>query len=199
MIKPKTALLLLHEIYGINQHMKHVIHTFSSSTIDVICPNLLHRSSPFHYDEETEAYSHFLKNVGFQQGIQHIEDMLAELRNNYMHVGILGFSVGATLAWLCSEDHKIDFVIGCYGSRIRDYTNIVPTCPTLLLFPSNETSFSVSALINNLQSKGQPLVNIKQLNGEHGFLDPFSAKYNEEAADQGYQMINSFLQNITEK
>ncbi|MGG2066201.1 dienelactone hydrolase family protein [Bacillus sp. S14(2024)] len=198
-MKQKTALLLLHEIYGINQHMEHVIHTFSSSTIDVICPNLLHRSSPFHYDEETEAYSYFLKNVGFQQGIQHIEGMLTELRNKYTHVGILGFSVGATIAWLCSQDRGIDFVIGCYGSRIRDYTNIVPTCPTLLLFPSNETSFSVSALIDSLQNKSQPLLTIKQFNGEHGFLDPFSPKYNEAAAEQGYQMIHSFLQNIAEK
>ncbi|MEI4830616.1 dienelactone hydrolase family protein [Bacillus sp. FJAT-53711] len=198
-MKQKTALLLLHEIYGINQHMEHVIHTFSSSTIDVVCPNLLHRPIPFHYTEETEAYSYFIKHVGFQRGKQHIEDMLVELRNNYTYVGILGFSVGATLAWLCSEDCRIDFVIGCYGSRIRDYTNIVPTCPTLLLFPATETSFLVSTVIDNLQNKGHSLLNIKQLNGEHGFLDPFSAKYNEEAADQGYQMIHSFLQNITEK
>ncbi|MFD0768793.1 dienelactone hydrolase family protein [Bacillus sp. CGMCC 1.60114] len=198
-MKQKTALLLLHEIYGINQHMEHIIHTFSSSTIDVICPNLLHQSFPFHYEEEEAAYSHFIKHVGFQQGKQHIENVLAELRNNYTYVGILGFSVGATLAWLCSEDRRIDFIIGCYGSRIRDYTNIVPTCPTLLLFPTNESSFSVSALIDSLQNKSQPLLTIKQFNGEHGFLDPFSPKYNEEAADQGYQMIHSFLQNITEK
>lgn len=198
-MKQKTALLLLHEIYGINQHMGHVIHTLSSATIDVICPNLLQRSSPFHYDKESEAYLHFMKNVGFQQGKQQIEDMLAELRNNYTYVGVLGFSVGATIAWLCSEDSRIDFVIGCYGSRIRDYTNIVPKCKALLLFPTNETSFSVSTLIESLQSKGHPLLNIKQFNGEHGFLDPFSSAYNQEAANQGYEMIRSFLQNITEK
>ena len=198
-MKQKTALLLLHEIYGVNQHMEHVIRTFSSSTIDVICPNLLQRSSPFHYDEEPEAYLHFIKNVGFQQGKQQIEDMLTELRNNYTYVGVLGFSVGATIAWLCSEDSRIDFVIGCYGSRIRDYINIVPKCPALLIFPANETSFSVSTLIESLQDKGHPLLHIKQLNGEHGFLDPFSTAYNEEAANQGCEMIRSFLQNITEK
>ncbi|ENQ3080290.1 dienelactone hydrolase family protein [Bacillus sp. WLY-B-L8] len=198
-MKKKTALLLLHEIYGINQHMKHVICTFSSSTIDVVCPNLLYRSTSFHYDEESEAYLYFMKNVGFQQGKQQIEDMLTELRNNYTYVGVLGFSVGATIAWLCSEDSRIDFVIGCYGSRIRDYTNIVPKCPAFLLFPANETSFSVSALIESLQSKGHPFLKIKQLNGEHGFLDPFSTAYNAETASQGYEMIHSFLQNIIEK
>ena len=197
-MKQKIALLLLHEIYGVNQHMEHVIRTFSSSTIDVICPNLLYRSLPFHYDEESEAYLYFIKNVGFQQGKLQIEDMLTELRNNYTYVGILGFSVGATIAWLCSEDSRIDFVIGCYGSRIRDYTNIVPKCRTLLLFPANETSFSVSTLIESLQSKGHSRLHIKQLNGEHGFLDPFSKAYNEEAANQGYEMIRSFLKNITE-
>lgn len=198
-MEQKTAILLLHEIYGINEHMEHVIQTFSSSTIDVVCPNLLQRSSPFHYDEEPEAYLHFIKNVGFQQGKQQIDSLLTELQNNYASVGVLGFSVGATIAWLCSEDSRIDFVIGCYGSRIRDYTNIVPKCPAFLLFPANETSFSVSALIESLQSKGHPFLKIKQLNGEHGFLDPFSTAYNEETASQGYEMIHSFLQNIIEK
>ncbi|WP_242224114.1 dienelactone hydrolase family protein [Bacillus cereus group sp. BfR-BA-01380] len=194
-MEQKTAILLLHEIYGINQHMKHVIQTFSSSTIDVVCPNLLQRSSPFHYDQETEAYLYFMKNIGFEQGKQQIDSVLAELRNNYASVGVLGFSVGATIAWLCSEDSRIDFVIGCYGSRIRDYTNIVPKCRALLLFPANETSFSVPAVIEGLQNKDYPLLYIKQLNGKHGFLDPFSSAYNEEAANEGYEMIRSFLQN----
>ncbi|HDX9580067.1 TPA: dienelactone hydrolase family protein [Bacillus pseudomycoides] len=198
-MKQKTAILLLHEIYGINQHMKSVIQTLSSSTIDVVCPNLLQHSSPFHYDQETEAYLYFMNNIGFEQGKQQINSMLTELRNNYASVGVLGFSVGATIAWLCSEDSRIDFVIGCYGSRIRDYTNIVPKCPTLLLFPANETSFSVSALIESLQSKGHPFLKIKQLNGDHGFLDPFSTAHNDVAANQGYEMIHSFLQNIIEK
>ncbi|MDC2865785.1 dienelactone hydrolase family protein [Bacillus sp. BP-3] len=198
-MEQKTAILLLHEIYGINQHMKHVIQTLSSSTIDVVCPNLLQRSTPFHYDQETEAYLHFMNNIGFEQGKQQIDSTLTELRNNYAFVGVLGFSVGATIAWLYSEDSRIDFVIGCYGSRIRDYTNIVPKCRALLLFPANETSFSVSALIESLQDKGHQLLNIKQLNGEHGFLDPFSTAYNDQIADQGYEMIRSFLQNITEK
>lgn len=198
-MEQKTAILLLHEIYGINEHIEHVIQTFSSSTIDVICPNLLQRSFPFHYDQETEAYLHFMDNVGFEKGKQQIDSLLTELQNNYASVGVLGFSVGATIAWLCSEDSRIDFVIGCYGSRIRDYTNIVPKCRSLLLFPANETSFSVSALIKNLQSKGHPFLKMKQLNGEHGFLDPFSTAYNDEAANQGYEMIHSFLQNIIEK
>ncbi|WP_020060547.1 dienelactone hydrolase family protein [Bacillus sp. 123MFChir2] len=198
-MKQKTALLLLHEIYGINQHMEHVIQTFSSSAIDVVCPNLLQRSSPFHYDQETEAYLHFINNIGFKKGKQQIDSLLTELRNNYASVGILGFSVGATIAWVCSEDSRIDFVIGCYGSRIRDYINIVPKCPTLLLFPANEISFSVSALIESLQSKGHPFLKIKQLNGEHGFLDPFSKAYNKEATTQGYEIVRSFLQDITEK
>ncbi|MEH6889387.1 dienelactone hydrolase family protein [Bacillus sp. JJ864] len=198
-MEQKTAILLLHEIYGINEHIEHVIQTFSSSTIDVVCPNLLQRYSPFDYDQETEAYLHFMNNIGFEKGKQQIDSLLTELQNNYASVGVLGFSVGATIAWLCSEDTRIDFVIGCYGSRIRDYTNIVPKCPALLLFPANETSFSVSALIGSLQDKSHQLLNIKQLNGEHGFLDPFSKAYNKEAATQGYEIIRSFLQDITEK
>ncbi|PGZ15303.1 hypothetical protein COE47_31240, partial [Bacillus thuringiensis] len=83
--------------------------------------------------------------------------------------------------WLCSNNPKLDFIIGCYGSRIRDYVHMKPACATLLIFPEKEISFSVSALTKTLQQQDNPLLEIKQLQGEHGFLNPYTEKYNEHS------------------
>ncbi|EJV61273.1 hypothetical protein BWGOE4_13720 [Bacillus mycoides] len=192
-MKKKLALVALHEIYGVNDHMQHVIDRFTSSHINVFCPNLLQSQHAFHYNDEEKAYQHFMNHIGFDDGKEQIEELITSLSSSYTHIGLLGFSVGATIAWLCSNNSKIDFIIGCYGSRIRDYVHIKPTCATLLIFPEQEASFSVSSLMQTLQQQNNPLLEINQLHGEHGFLNPYTEKYNEHSTKQAYNLIDSFL------
>ncbi|MBJ8070352.1 MULTISPECIES: dienelactone hydrolase family protein [Bacillus cereus group] len=192
-MKKKLALVAIHEIYGVNDHMHHVIDRFTSSHIDVLCPNLLQLQNVFHYSDEEKAYQHFMNHIGFDYGKNQIEEFITNLSNSYTHIGLIGFSVGATIVWLCSNNPKIDFIIGCYGSRIRDYVHIKPTCATLLIFPEQEASFSVSSLMQTLQQQNNPLLEINQLHGEHGFLNPYTEKYNEHSTKQAYNLIDSFL------
>ncbi|MFB5250477.1 dienelactone hydrolase family protein [Bacillus mycoides] len=194
-MKKKLALVVVHEIYGGNDHMQHVIDRFTSSNIDVFCPNLLQLQNAFHYSDEEKAYQYFMNQIGFDDGKEQIEELITSLSSSYTHIGLIGFSVGATIAWLCSNNNnpKLDFIIGCYGSRIRDYVHMKPSCATLLIFPEKETNFSVSSFMQTLQQQNNPLVEIKQLHGEHGFLNPYSEKYNEQSAKQVYNIIDSFL------
>ncbi|EEL88527.1 hypothetical protein CN445_01255 [Bacillus cereus] len=192
-MKKKLALVAIHEIYGVNDHMQHVIDHFNTSYIDVFCPNLLQLQNSFHYSDEEKAYQYFMNHIGFDYGKEQINEVISTLSNDYTHIGLIGFSVGATIAWLCSNNPKIDFMIGCYGSRIRDYVHIKPTCATLLIFPEQEASFSVSSLMKALQQQRNPLLEIKQLHGEHGFLNPYTEKYSENSTKQAYNVIDSFL------
>ncbi|BCE10035.1 dienelactone hydrolase family protein [Bacillus paralicheniformis] len=54
--KSDTAVIVLHEIYGINRHMHDVCQLIAEQGFDVICPNLLNRDQPFEYAEEKAAY-----------------------------------------------------------------------------------------------------------------------------------------------
>ncbi|PFK43877.1 hypothetical protein COI93_08960 [Bacillus cereus] len=191
----KIALIVVHEIYGVNEYMQDIVTMFSSQHTDVFCPNLLQLSAPFPYNDEQKAYSHFMQNIGFQHGKEKIEEMIETLSKSYSYIGLIGFSIGATISWLCSSNPKVQFIIGCYGSRIRDYSYIIPTCPTLLIFPETELNCSISSLITTLQEQNNPSLHIKQLPGEHGFLDPYTVKYNKESTKQAYKIIDSFLKN----
>ena len=151
--KLNKAILLIHEIYGVNDHMKFVKQELSKLEADIICPNLLSRDVPYRYEEEDMAYQNFVQNIGIDEGSRQINNMLTQLKQEYEEVGVIGFSVGATISWLCSENNLCDFVIGCYGSRIRDYINRRPVCPTLLIFPAEEQTFNVDSLINSLEQK----------------------------------------------
>lgn len=187
-----TAIVVIHEIYGINQHITKMCEKLLAQGNDIFCPNLLNLNTSFHYDQGDLAYSNFMEHIGFEQAANQIISLLREIRNRYRFVFILGFSIGATIGWLCSREQRIcDAVIGFYGSRIRDYLDLEPQCPTLLFFPSEEKSFKVANLVKPLREKN--LVWAKIYPGKHGFADQFSKEYCEESAKKAYQDMDFFI------
>lgn len=191
--KSDTAIIVIHEIYGINQYMKSFCGLLSEQNFDVICPNLLGRDTPFDYSQEELAYHHFMENVGFENALHKVKAVLLDIKNDYKRIYVVGFSVGATLAWLCSEDESIDAIVGYYGSRIRDFVTILPKSPTMLFFPQEEKSFNVDELISVLDKRN---IKIYKFSGQHGFSDPYSSKYNKESAQKAYNQMMLFFQNI---
>lgn len=186
--KSGTVIIVIHEIYGINQHMQSFCELLSKQSFDVICPNLLERETPFDYFQEEIAYRNFMENVGFAYAMHKIKDILSDVKDEYEKIFIIGFSVGATVAWLCSDEECVDGVVGYYGSRIRKYVELTPQCPTMLFFPQEEKSFNVDELISTLEN-----IEIHKFNGKHGFSDPYSPQYNEESAQKAFSEMVNFL------
>jgi dienelactone hydrolase len=188
-----TVIIVIHEIYGLNRHMQGFCELLSKQGFDVICPDLLERERPFDYSEEDAAYRHFIENVGFTGALFKIKDIVSDIKDAYQKIFILGFSAGATVAWLCSEEECVDGIVGYYGSRIRNYAELAPRCPALLFFPQEEPSFNVDELISALESKD---VEVHKFMGGHGFSDPYHSKYHAESAQAAVsKMLEFFMVN----
>jgi len=186
-----TAIIVLHEIYGVNSHILEVCEYYKKAGFDIICPNMLNRES-FDYVDEEEAYEYFLKNVGFNLASKIVTDLIVQAKQEYKYVFLLGFSIGATIAWLCS-DKECNGIIGYYGSRIRDYININPKSLVLLIFAAEEKSFNVMEVVAELNKKTN--VDVNMLPGKHGFSDPFSIKYYEESDKAAIRLVEKFIKN----
>ncbi|RXJ04404.1 dienelactone hydrolase family protein [Anaerobacillus alkaliphilus] len=188
-----SVIIVIHEIYGINQHMKNFCESLSEQNFDVFCPDLYESHTPFEYHQEKVAYHHFMENVGFDKALHKIKDILSDIKNQYKRIFIVGFSVGATIAWLCSEDESVDGIVGYYGSRIRNYVGILPKSPVMLFFSTEEKSCNVDELISTLDKKNSKLY---KFSGQHGFSDAYSSKYNEESAQKAYTQMMNFFQKL---
>ena len=185
-----TVIMVIHEIYGLNEHMQGFCEALSKQDFDVICPNLLGRETPFDYSQEEAAYRHFMENVGFKEALHKIRDIISDVKDEYKKIFIIGFSAGATVAWLCSEEECVDGIVGYYGSRIRNYVELTPQCPALLFFPQDEPSFDVDELISALEIKS---IEVHKFNGKHGFSDPYSSKYQVESAHKAFSKMMKFI------
>lgn len=171
--------------------MKNICHLLSNKGFDVICPNLLNNDTSFDYSHEKAAYLHFMDNIGFKKASDIIKRLLLDMKDKYKKVYLIGFSVGATVAWLCSEEESLDGIVGYYGSRIRNYLEIDPHCPTMLVFPQKERSFHVDELISCFEEKKK--VEILKFNGLHGFSDPYSPNYHVKSAQEAFSKVIDFI------
>lgn len=186
-----TAIVLLHEIYGINRHISGMSSIFEGLGFDSYCIDFLD-GRVFGYEEAEVAYSYFMDKVGFEKARFILLDMLNSIRSKYEKVYLIGYSIGATVAWLCSEEYGLlDGIAGYYGSRIRDCLEINPKVETLLFFPRHEKSYDVDELIGKL--KGKDKVYITKFEGLHGFADIYSESCNIKSKEISEKILCEFI------
>ncbi|KSU64672.1 hypothetical protein AS034_02210 [[Bacillus] enclensis] len=191
--KSDTLVILVHEIHGVNQHMRYISSLIDQFEVDVICPNL-YPSGISAGESEEEVYDTFLKYVGFQKAASQIKESIEGKRGKYKNIYVVGFSAGATAAWLCSEHEGVSGVLCFYGSRIRDYVEVNPIARTILFFSSTEKSFDVNPLITGLEKKENQNIDIHLFDAEHGFANPYSKAFCQKAFDSTFALLKKTLE-----
>jgi len=187
----KIAVIVLHEIYGINNFIEEICIDYKMQGYDVFCPDMI-QGKHFSYSDAAEAY-HYFYNHNRLEYYKEIEDLVSKLKNTYNKVFIHGFSVGATIAWRCCEHPNCDGIICCYGSRIRDYMELQPLSPVLLLFARHD-SFDVEIVAEQLNGKSN--IELHVLQASHGFMDPYSNCFDMEQNQIAKMYIHRFFDKI---
>lgn len=191
----KNVIVILHEIYGINKHIKNVCKKYSDLGFDVLCPNLLLDRKTFDYADEEIAYKNFKNNIGFEVASNKVKKLLTDISEKYESIITIGFSVGATIAWICSEVEDVCNGIICYyGSRIRDYIDVLPKCPIVLLYPKEEKSFDIDNHIKEIEVCENMAIHV--LEGKHGFADEYCKNYNDNLKKEAEELTLTFIQKI---
>ncbi|MFJ7186545.1 dienelactone hydrolase family protein [Lysinibacillus xylanilyticus] len=186
----KRKIFILHEIYGVNDFIKMQAEAYSNANTTVECISLYSDNRIFPYEQEQEAYEYFINEVGFDAPLEKLTKIILEARTHYDEVLLIGFSVGATLAWRLST-LPLQGVVCVYGSRIRQYLDVIPSCPTLVILPGHEKSFNVHELKETLNAF--PSVLTRQYLGQHGFMDFNNPNYHNRSFLQSQTEISQFF------
>jgi carboxymethylenebutenolidase len=125
------GIVVLQEIFGVNQFMRDVCDWYAAHGFVAICPDLFWRQEPgVDMTDQTEA--EWQKAFQLYQGLDEakaVEDAAAALDFLRQHpacggrVGAVGFCLGGKLAWLLSVRFKPDCAVGYYGVGIEKALN----------------------------------------------------------------------------
>jgi dienelactone hydrolase len=141
------------------------------------------------FAREAEAHAAFLAAGGLESYAARLTQVIAQTP-----VFILGFSVGATAAWLYAaqpQSHPASRGMLFYGSRIRYYRELNPHFPVQLIFAEREAAFDSAALAANL---ARPDIRIEIVPGTaHGFMNPLSPGFSQQALSIYRERLHSIL------
>lgn len=189
--KPRAAVVVLPEIFGVNQHIRAVTDRFAARGYLAVAPALFARVQPevdLGYSSDDLQTGIALKTaVEKLPGIGVLADIQAAIQHAAAHsgglVGIVGFCWGGLMAWRAACDLEgLAAAVSYYGGGITTHAEIArqPRCPVLAHFARHDAWIPLEGV--QFFSAKHPEVQAHVYDADHGFNCDQRAAYDESAA-----------------
>jgi len=185
------GIVLLQEIFGINQYIRDVADYYAEEGYVVLAPDLFWRLQPGVELDESDFEKAFALYQKFDvpKAVEDIVATVAALRAQPAckgKIGALGFCLGGKLAYLAAAEAGVDCAVGYYGVAIEQQLDLVPKikCPLVLQFAA-EDKFVPAAAVAEIRKafSGREDVEIHVYPGvDHAFARPSGHAWNKPAA-----------------
>src|SRR5688500_9372905 len=182
---PRGALVVVQEIFGVNHHIRNVTDRFAADGYLALAPALFDRVEPGfetgYAPEDVDRGRAVRQKAGFDGMVMDVRAAVSELRKTGLRVGVVGYCMGGTMAWLAAT--RIDGVaaaVGYYGGGIADTATERPRCPVMLHF--GETDAAIPPEHYKKVAAAHPDIPIHIYPAGHGFSCDARGSYHEPSA-----------------
>ena len=203
------GIVVLQEIFGVNEYMRTVCDWYASHGFVAICPDLFWRQEPgIQLTDRSEA--EWQKAFSLYQGLDEakaVEDSAAAVEFLRKHpagngrVGAVGFCLGGNLAWLLSVRFKPDCAVGYYGVSIEKTLGEANCLSSpLMLHIAGKDQYCPPDAQKEIHGAldANPLVTIHEYpDQDHAFGRPGGAHYDADAAElANLRTLEFFVRNL---
>ncbi len=181
--RPRGGIVVIQEIFGVNDHVREVCDRFAGAGYVTVAPALFDRAEKgveLAYDDDGMAAGRDLRaRVDWDGPVSDIAAAVQALRP-LGKVGVVGYCWGGSLAWLAACRLDVDCVVGYYGGQIIEFKDEQPRCPVILHF--GETDASIPMTDVDAIRAAQPDVPVHVYPAGHGFNCDKRASYDAASA-----------------
>jgi carboxymethylenebutenolidase len=192
----KGGIVVIQEIFGVNRHIRAVCDRLAGEGYAAVAPALFDRTQPsfecgYTPDEIANARK-FVANPDFPAMLRDTQAAIDELKKDGP-VGILGFCMGGTIAFLAAtEATGLSAAVCYYGGHIIKMVDKTPKCPTQMHFGEKDASIPMSD-IETIKAKRSECEIFTYADAGHGFNCDERGSHNEAAAKLAWQRSMDFL------
>ena len=200
--KPRGAVVVLQEIFGVNAHIRDVADRFAAQGYLAVAPATFDRIKPgvelgYTEDDMTAGFElktavDALPGAGVLPDIQAAIDHAAHASGG--KVGIVGFCWGGLLTWKSAcLLNGLSAAVAYYGGGITSESEIArqPQCPVMAHFGDQDHWIPLEGI--EAFKKAQPHVEVHVYPAHHGFNCDQRASYDEAAARLARERSLAFL------
>jgi len=195
--EPRGGIVLIQEIFGVNQHICATAARYAGAGWSVIAPAFFDRIEPglvLGYDKADTARGRDL--VGKLESKQVLADLQAAVEalrdGGCDQVGVVGYCWGGAVAWVAaSRLPGIASAVSYYGSRIVNTIDEPPKVPTQLHVGKTDASFPL-AKVHEIGER-YPAIEIHEYDAGHGFNCDHRSGYDSTASAHALARSLEFL------
>lgn len=193
---PKGAVVVIQEIFGVNNHIKAVTDRFAEEGYVAIAPALFDRMQPnFQTGYTPDDIAEARKMVGQADWPGMMRDTQAAIDavKDKGGVGIVGFCMGGSIAYLAAAQlSSLKAAVGYYGGTIAKNLDKTPKVPTMLHFGEKDAGIPMSD-VDAIKAK-HPQIEVFVYDGaQHGFHCDERASYDKKSADLAWPRTLDFF------
>jgi len=199
------AVVVLHEVFGVNADLRQTCDALAASGFLAVCPDLFWRQSPgvdlsvtseADWNTGLALYMAYDRDAGV---IDVVESMKAAAHLDCASgkVAVMGYCLGGLMAFLTAARSHVDAVVAYHGGDTEKYLSEAPaiTAP-MMMHLADEDEFISKAAQSEIKAAlaGKPNVEVYSYAGcNHAFSRHGGAHYNAEAAHLANQRTWDFL------
>ena len=194
--EPIGGLVVIQEIFGVNQHIRDVADSYAKHGFLAIAPALFDRTEKnvelgYEGEDRVRAMG-FYKKLDMGDAMKDVEAGLQWARvNGGKKAGVIGYCLGGTLAWLSATRLKPDVAVGYYAGGIDKFAAEMPECPVMLHFGSLDTHIT-KEMVDKV-ANAHPDVQIFWYEAGHGFNCNMRISYEPLSAQLAHERSLVFL------
>ncbi len=198
------GLLLIQEIWGVNEHIRAVADAYAQDGYVVLAPDVFWRLKPgvdLGYDEagRSQAFG-YMNKLDFPQAVQDLKQAVGLLRGMQETrggVASLGYCMGGLLSYLCAAHAGVDAAVCYYGGGIPNHLELAARIDIPILFHfADKDSYlpppAVAAVKEAFKGKKNAVIET-YAGADHGFNCWGRAAYNQKASAVAHGLSLSFL------
>jgi carboxymethylenebutenolidase len=194
--KPRGAIVVIQEIFGVNHHVKAVADGYAKDGYVAIAPALFDRVSPGieigYTPEDQEKGRNTRQKLTWEPvlaDVQAARDAVADVGK----VGIVGYCFGGTVAWLAATRlNGFAASVAYYGGNVADFAGEKPKVPVMFHFGAEDKAITPDKVQKVKEGQPDAPLFVYEKAG-HGFNCDERGSYNEPAAKQARERTLEFF------
>jgi len=194
---PKGGIVVIQEIFGVNQHIRKVCDDFAKEGYAAVAPALFDRTQKDfqsgYTPPEIEKARTFVAKPDWDAMMRDTEAAVKEL-SSVGPVGIVGFCMGGTIAFLgATRLSGLSAAVGYYGGGIIGLKDLKPKVPTQLHFGEKDQHIPIAGVKE--VAAAHPDVEVHIYPADHGFNCDHRESYDAPSAALAWTRTLAFLKN----
>jgi carboxymethylenebutenolidase len=198
------GLLLLQEIFGVNEHIRTVAEQYALDGFVVLAPDVFwqqQRRLDIGYKPDDVQRGRALAMAADRAALQRdLADAVTHLRARPevqgRGIGAIGYCLGGRLAYVAAATAGVDAAVAYYGGGIQDMLDLAPkiTCPMQFHYGELDAAIPPSAVAQvRTAMQGKPAEVFVYEQAEHGFNCWARGTYQAAAAALAHGRTLQFL------